>query len=206
MQAVKKSLTKAIFKSDMSTLYKVDHHIHCCQLVFFNILKYIFIDNCVMDIIKKYKPFVLNFIPHNSTEDTEDSNLPFILNGCNVNQLFGWAIIKLKAKYLRIKEHLALHKVSIGNLAVLDDMSVKIIDVLNDEHYLNLFYLIDGAVRNEGLLTLCSPHYVKSFSRILTNTRKSITTVNQNDSTIIPNKGGVTRVMIANFDGEFETN
>ena len=100
---------------------------------------------------------------------------------------------------------MVLHKISIGKLTLLDDMSIKIIDILNDEHYPRLYYPLDHTIRNKGLLTLCSPHYVKPLSRLLVNARKLITMVNRNDNTIIPNKYCVKRELISEFDGEFET-
>lgn len=115
MQAVQKSLIDIIFTSNMSIFYKDDNLKCCYQVVIFNILMCIFIDRCIMNIIKKYKQSVLNFIPYHSTKD-KDVNLQVILNNNNMTWLFGWAIKKFKTKYLRTMEHLALHNVSIGKL------------------------------------------------------------------------------------------
>ena len=187
----------------MSTFYNDDNDNCCCRVVILNILKHIFIDN-VMKIIKKYEQLVLTFLPHSSTQYIKDKNLPTILNNSDVNRFFGWTITKLKAKYLTIKDHSALHKVSIGKLVLLDNISVHIIDVLHDEHYLRMYYPLDDAILNKGLLTLCIPHYLKQFSELLTNARKSITTVNQNDNTIISSKDGVKIQTVVEFDGDFE--
>ena len=99
VQAVDESLVDAIFKSNMNTLYNDDNNNTSCRVVILNILNHIFIDTYVMNIIKQYKQTVLNCIPQNSIQDTENSNLLVILNDGDVNRLVGWAITKVKAKY-----------------------------------------------------------------------------------------------------------
>ena len=145
---------------------------------------------CHQDIYKLYLP---SFLPQSATQNSLKPSSLVILNDDDVNRLFGWAIKKLRNKYLKVKDHSEIYKVSIGKLVMLDDMSAKITDVLHDERYLRLYYPLDDAIRNKEYLTLCSTCYVHKLSSLLKETRKTIKTDNLSKGTIIPNKDDIIR-------------
>ena len=50
---------------------------------------------------------------------------------------------------------------------ILDDMCVKLIDVIHNENYIRLYYPCDERLKNKGDLTLIDPAYCPHFSGLL---------------------------------------
>ena len=50
---------------------------------------------------------------------------------------------------------------------MLENMSVKVIDIVDNINYIRLYYPQDDALRNKGSLTLVSPKYIKHMLQIL---------------------------------------
>ena len=72
---------------------------------------------------------------------------------------------------------------------ILEDMSVQISDVIENERYLRLYYPLDDATRNKGKLTLLHPEYCDIFSCLLKLILKRINKTWDTDEKIIPDKG-----------------
>ena len=90
-----------------------------------------------------------------------------VLNDDNVNRMFGWAIWKVKRKYKKLIDQGSINMIYESKHAMLENMGVMVIDIVNNINYITLYYPQDDALRNKGSLTLVAHVYIKHMSQIL---------------------------------------
>ena len=83
---------------------------------------------------------------------------------------------------------------------MLENMSVKVIDIVDNISYIRLYYPQDDALRNTGSLTLVSPKYIKHVSQILKVVNSSITCCVDCCVSGIPDKTDVINMMKCTLD------
>ena len=97
-------------------------------------------------------------------KNNKDDN---ILSDHDINMVFGWAVYKVKKKYMKASKTSKEFRIDEAYVEVLEDFVVTEKDIIKDSTYITKYYPIDLALRNKGYLTLISPHYVKYFSDLL---------------------------------------
>ena len=88
--------------------------------------------------------------------------------------MFGWSIWKVKKKYKKLINQGSLNMIYESKHTMLENMSVKVIDIVDNINYVRMYYPQDDALRNKGSLTLVLPKYIKHMSQIMKVANSSI--------------------------------
>ena len=124
------------------------------------------------------------------------------LNDNDVNRLFGWAISKVKKKYKRLNKNGSLNNIYEGKKEWLDQMSMFVQDIINDQDYIRLYYANDDCIRNRGSLTLIHPIQGKDFSKILKLLKISLEEYDNQNDTPISDKDIIKNMMKSKMNTE----
>ena len=88
---------------------------------------------------------------------------------------------------------------------MINELSVKIEDVIHNKFYVQMYYPPDEAIRNQGDLTLIEPIYIQYFSNILTNIKQVMKGIDSINKEEIPDQDEVIK-RIKMLADEKETN
>ena len=77
-----------------------------------------------------------------------------------------WALFKLRKGYKKKGSMDNTNIIIQEKEQIIIGISVKIEDVIHNEHYIRLYYPTNQRLRNKGDLTLIHPSYCQYFSRL----------------------------------------
>lgn len=176
----------SIYIKYIEKLYENNDQNKCCRHMLVNVLKQNFIETYVQKIHHKYKTDKLTLIQTDNGATSTNLSIT-TLNDSDVNRVFGCAIYKLKLKYTRLNKSATINKINeVKNW--LDDMSVFVQDMINDNDCIWLYYAKRDLIRYRGYFTLIHPMYIKDFSNIIQFLKKWINNGNDNNDFAIPDK------------------
>lgn len=78
-----------------------------------------------------------------------------------------------------------------GKEQIIIDISVKIEDVIHNEHYIKLYYPTDERLRNERDLILIHPSYCQYFSGLLKGLKETFMIMDKMHPEEIPDKDNI---------------
>ena len=201
IQKKESNVFDSLFQLHFNDLYEDSTNNKCCRTILVNILKHCFTEQWTGQVISAYKTDNLTFIKPISVPEDRMPALP-VMNDDNVNRMFGWAIWKVKRKYKKLIDQGSVNMIYESKHAMLENMSVRVIDIVNNINYIRLYYPQDDALRNKGLLTLVAPLYIKHMSQILKLAYSSIACCTECCSSGIPDKNDVINMVKCAFDTE----
>ena len=155
----------------MEMVYSNDIGNQYCRQIIFNTIKHIFINTYLKKVIKKYKDSVLTFLTGEIDKPTEQTTTLVVLNDDGVNRRFGWALIKLKKNYTKVKHTSGYYIIVEGNMLMLEDISIVLQGVIDKTNYMRVYYLLDGAIINKRYITFIAPDYILRMSALFKSNR-----------------------------------
>ena len=118
------------------------------QVVLFNILLHIFVEEYLPNIITVYRNTEIL-----STTQMSRELVPFanrnIINTSDVNRVFGWALYKEKVKMKKHSRDNTCNNVYLLKLKILDELTVLITDVCLDTNYIKVYVPLDDRIRDK---------------------------------------------------------
>ena len=102
--------------------------------------------------------------------------------------MFGWALFKLRKRYKKKCNIDDTNVITLEKRMILDDMCVKLIDVIQNENYIRLYYPMDERLKNKGDLTLIDPSYCPHFSGLLQQLKDIFKGIKDTDAVDIPDQ------------------
>ena len=116
MQQGKGSLLDVIFIKNMKRMHSNNYNNKCCRMIILNVMKNMFLENILHDVIKKYQQTVLKIFPQGNLRTTIDASSPESFNNTDINRLFSWAMLKLKKRSKKFKDTSVHYLVVLGKL------------------------------------------------------------------------------------------
>ena len=163
-----------------------------------NWMKNKFLTDWIFKLISQMKNQISTSV--GTSESQLTGTAPVILNDNDVNKMFGWALFKVKKKYQKKLDNDNADSIQNDKLLMINELSVKIEDVIHNKFYVQMYYPTDEAIRNRGDLTLIEPIYIKYFSNILNNIKQIMEGIDSINKKEIPDQNEVIKRLKINGD------